>query len=158
MLPGLAFLTSLGVLNPRPTFLTNRNWFFLIFFLLPPKRTVLLFWKMGFCFWYAFSACTQKINSIWLFHWHSFTEQNYYHNYKPLPVPPSFSQKKDTWRAPWFLLHMRIVWPWCPTDLSTLNSETNLWPLAKSQQDMLSKLTRLFLRGRIQVERFITCN
>ena len=40
-------LTSLGVLKPKPTFLTNLSPFF---FLPPPRRTALLFWKVSRCF------------------------------------------------------------------------------------------------------------
>ena len=39
--------TSLGVLNPRPTFLVKRTSFF---FFPPPVREALLFWKVNRCF------------------------------------------------------------------------------------------------------------
>ena len=44
--------TSLGVLNPRPTFLTKRVSFFTC-----PRITFFEFWKTPRCFWYAFSFC-----------------------------------------------------------------------------------------------------
>merc|ERR1712168_1456916 len=51
---------SRGVLNPRPTFLTNR--WSLDLTALPTTR--FLFWKMAACFWYALSVCSDMFDTV----------------------------------------------------------------------------------------------